>query len=44
MGAAWGLRGNLGWRSARAAPPGHECPGYDGTEKPAEAGSWVKSI
>src|SRR5436309_6075634 len=23
-----------------APPPGHECPGYAGTEKPAEAGSW----
>lgn len=22
-----------------ARPPGHECPGYDATEKPAEAGS-----
>ncbi len=27
---------------AEATPPGHECPGYDGTKKPAEAGSWGK--
>jgi len=25
------------------APPGHECPGYGGNEKPAEAGSEVRA-
>ena len=25
------------------APPGHQCPGYAGTEKPAEAGSEVRA-
>src|SRR3954471_20900818 len=27
----------------RPAPPGHECPGYVGNEKPAEAGSEVRA-
>src|SRR4051812_13696450 len=27
------------WSSRRAGPPGHECPGYESNEKPAEAGS-----
>src|SRR4051812_17205325 len=27
------------WSSWRAGPPGHESPGYDSNEKPAEAGS-----
>jgi len=26
-------------RFREPGPPGHECPGYDSTEKPAEAGS-----
>jgi len=42
------LRQNRGWarvtgRECRVSPPGHECPGYVGNEKPAEAGSEVRA-
>src|SRR3954464_2520542 len=34
-------RGYLSFvRLPGAFPPGHECPGYDSTEKPGEPGSW----
>src|SRR3954469_3340139 len=34
---------NYYYEWALPAPPGHECPGYAGNEKPAEAGSEVRA-
>src|SRR3954467_7647622 len=42
-----GLGGEIGdeghgGKNIAAGPPGHECPGYESTEKPAEAGSKIR--
>ena len=37
------LSGGLPYEKSDGAPPGHECPGYVGTEKPAEAGSEARA-